>query len=558
MNMRDIITKLDEITALQPGVKIFSGDNITPQQITHNYDMVKQGKAKLDVSDHISNFANDAANALSFGYADNVASALDATFDKNKTYAGQMAKYKANAKGYGDAGPSVHVPDSIPLIGGGNITPGDLAGLFTGAGLIKGGAQIGAKLLGKTVGKYAGGTAAFLAPAVGHAVVDPAEQANPANQLMALQKVIGAKPDGVYGPETKEKLAAWQKQNGLNPDGIPGSRTYTKMAQSMSANLPATAEPAPATESKKGNNMKKITESELKARVDRLNSILAEDGGYDAMGNVTTAEPSASPTAVAKGWPSTPAAIKAFQTANKLTPDGMIGNLTLAALQRAGYTPPAGFKPVGNKAPQKPTPGAQTAPAAQRTPAEIAASADLSSANNAGNINAGLTPDDPRWQGPKPTPAAQVAPAAPAGMQAVGDDEGNTTITRPDGSTMVVGADGKQIMPGSNPNLPQNKGIVNTIKNAVTGQGDFQKPTGFIPGQAPAPAVAPAPAPAPAAANQPKPAAGKPGETAQAQAAATAGAPVTPQNDPAMKNFMGETTFQNDELSRIVSLVRHR
>jgi hypothetical protein len=136
-------------------------------------------------------------------------------------------------------------------------------------------------------------------------------------------------------------------------------------------------------------------------------------------------------------------------------------------------------------------------------------------------------------------------------MQAVGDDDGNTTITRPDGSTMVVGADGKQIMPGSNPNLPQNKGIVNTIKNAATGQGDFQKPTGFIPGQAPAAAAAPAPAAAP-------PAAGKPGETAQAQAAATARAPVTPQNDPAMKDFMGEATFQNDELSRIVSLVRYR
>lgn len=77
--------------------------------------------------------------------------------------------------------------------------------------------------------------------------------------------------------------------------------------------------------------------------------------------------------------------------------------------------------------------------------------------------------------------ANPTAPAAPAGMQAVGDDEGNTTITRPDGSTMVVGADGKQIMPGSNPNLPQNKGVFNTIKNAATGQGDFQKPTGFIP-----------------------------------------------------------------------------
>jgi hypothetical protein len=53
---------------------------------------------------------------------------------------------------------------------------------------------------------------------------------------------------------------------------------------------------------------------------------------------------------------------------------------------------------------------------------------------------------------------------------------------------MVVGPDGKQVMPGSNPNLPQNKGVINTVKNAVTGKGDFQKPTGFIPPQPATPA----------------------------------------------------------------------
>jgi hypothetical protein len=117
------------------------------------------------------------------------------------------------------------------------------------------------------------------------------------------------------------------------------------------------------------------------------------------------------------------------------------------------------------------------------------------------------------------TANAAVAPApapapAPVGITAVGDDEGNTTTTRPDGSTMVTGPDGKQIMPGSNPNLPQNKGVLNTVKNAVKGTGDFQKPTGFIP-PAPAPAAAPAPT----------------------------------------QESVG---FRNDELSRIVSLVHHR
>lgn len=59
--------------------------------------------------------------------------------------------------------------------------------------------------------------------------------------------------------------------------------------------------------------------------------------------------------------------------------------------------------PDGGKIAQAPAP-APASPTEKRTPAEIAASQDLSSANNAGNINAGLDPSDPRWQGPKPGP----------------------------------------------------------------------------------------------------------------------------------------------------------
>ncbi len=103
-----------------------------------------------------------------------------------------------------------------------------------------------------------------------------------------------------------------------------------------------------------------------------------DDGGYDAMGNVTTGMPSASPTNVAaaapKGgggqakWPTTDAEIRAFQKANKLKPDGMIGAKTMAALQKAGATPPPGFKPVGAKAPAA-KPATNKPPAAPAAPA---------------------------------------------------------------------------------------------------------------------------------------------------------------------------------------------
>jgi peptidoglycan hydrolase-like protein with peptidoglycan-binding domain len=619
MNMRDIITKLDEITATKPGVKIYTGDNITPQQIKHNYDMVKQGKAKLDVSDHVGNFANDAANALTFGYADNAAAALDAAFDKNKTYAGQMAKYKANAKGYGEVGPSIHVPDSIPLVGGGNITPGDLVGLFTGAGLIKSGAQIGAKLLGPTVGKYLGGTMAFLAPAIGHAAIDPTddpsasaksstpEVSTPAEVMAAMQKVIGAKPDGIYGPETKQKLTAWQQANGLKPDGIPGPQTYGKMAQVMSAQLPASATPAPATESKKGNNMKKITESELIARAAQLRNKLFEydDGGYDAMGNVTTATPSASPTAVAKPatpavkWPTTPAEIKAFQTANKLTPDGLIGQKTMAALQAAGATAPAGFKPVGNKAPAKPTPGAQVAPAAgqeQRTPAEIAASADLSSANNAGNINAGLTPDDPRWQGPKPPAASTAQPSGPgleklkAALQ-TGDQKQITqalaAMGEPDSFSpeeqQYAAIANKAVNAGVNAVQQDTRGGVSKFlgindPNAGNPQKAATQATvaAMTPPAAPTAAAAPAAptAAAPAGDWESSPVASSKLTPQQLALAKNSGMATTPaqlaalakQNMASAQNgqpisatpTQESVSFKNDELSRIVNLVHYR
>jgi hypothetical protein len=167
-------------------------------------------------------------------------------------------------------------------------------------------------------------------------------------------------------------------------------------------------------------------------------------------------------------------------------------------------------------------------------------------------------------------PAAPAAPApaqavAPTGMQAQGDDAGNTTITRPDGSTMVVGPDGKQVMPGSNPNLPQNQGVVNTVKNAVAGTGDFQKPTGFIP---PAPAAAPAAAAdnfldAPVAASKLTPqqaalakSAGFATNNQQAAALAAKNLAAAQAGQPISANE--SVGYQNDELNRIISLVHHR
>jgi peptidoglycan hydrolase-like protein with peptidoglycan-binding domain len=47
-------------------------------------------------------------------------------------------------------------------------------------------------------------------------------------QVIALQKKIGATPDGVFGPQTRAALVHWQGANGLVADGIPGPLTLAK------------------------------------------------------------------------------------------------------------------------------------------------------------------------------------------------------------------------------------------------------------------------------------------------------------------------------------------
>lgn len=44
-----------------------------------------------------------------------------------------------------------------------------------------------------------------------------------------IQAVIGAKPDGDFGPKTEAAVKAWQSKNGLKADGIVGPVTWKKM-----------------------------------------------------------------------------------------------------------------------------------------------------------------------------------------------------------------------------------------------------------------------------------------------------------------------------------------
>lgn len=84
--------------------------------------------------------------------------------------------------------------------------------------------------------------AALFRSGVGAAVQDlPAGQHHPQPQMGAapdgddddlvrrVQRVVGVKVDGVYGPATHAELRRWQAAHGLVPDGIVGPKTAAAM-----------------------------------------------------------------------------------------------------------------------------------------------------------------------------------------------------------------------------------------------------------------------------------------------------------------------------------------
>ena len=48
-------------------------------------------------------------------------------------------------------------------------------------------------------------------------------------EVEELQKILGIKVDGDFGPDTKLAVMKYQAQNGLTADGIVGPKTWSKM-----------------------------------------------------------------------------------------------------------------------------------------------------------------------------------------------------------------------------------------------------------------------------------------------------------------------------------------
>lgn len=47
--------------------------------------------------------------------------------------------------------------------------------------------------------------------------------------VLYLQRLLGATPDGKYGPKTEAVVKEWQKSKGLVPDGVVGPKTWAEI-----------------------------------------------------------------------------------------------------------------------------------------------------------------------------------------------------------------------------------------------------------------------------------------------------------------------------------------
>lgn len=129
-------------------------------------------------------------------------------------------------------------------------------------------------------------------------------------EVKKVQAVVGATVDGDFGPRTEEAVKAWQAANDLHVDGIVGPATWEKMMASAPAPVAEAPAPAPSGRPYPGKPFRNGSRDEL------VKLIQIKVG------------------AKADGWfgPATERRVEAWQAANGLTADGIVGPKTWAKM----------------------------------------------------------------------------------------------------------------------------------------------------------------------------------------------------------------------------------
>ena len=222
-------------------------------------------------------------------------------------------------------------------------------------------------------------------------------------QLLARRGFYNGAIDGVKGTQTKAAIIAAQNAYGLTPDGIAGVQTVAALERnartSTSINSRTQAATQTPTQSPRTNS------SSTDESVANLQNLLTDRGFYS--GPVT-------------GFlgPKTKAAIIAAQKAYGLTPDGVAGSQTIAALESGSPrqqitvrtvtpAPTVRVAPIPQAAPQ-PIPQPELQPKVQVQPAPAQPQAKV--------VQPQVTPQVQVQPKPQETvkPQAQPKPATPA------------------------------------------------------------------------------------------------------------------------------------------------
>ena len=135
-------------------------------------------------------------------------------------------------------------------------------------------------------------------------------------RLIELRYLTGV-ADGVFGTETQSALIEFQKNNGLTADGTAGASTLKKLSGSCKAATKATPSPAPSSALREGSSGEAVYI--LQARLFELGYY---SGRIDGRFGEETTE-----------------AVKAFQRANGLTADGVVGSGTQKKLDSGTAVP---------------------------------------------------------------------------------------------------------------------------------------------------------------------------------------------------------------------------